>query len=125
MQKEKALQLADSLKAKIEHISGVDYLETDCSDLGADMVKDMAFKFKSEYPRICFVAYGTQEGKVNLTLMLGDQLVAEGKDASKIIRQASKNIKGGGGGQKHFATAGGKDASGIATAVEEIKEQVF
>lgn len=125
MQKEKALQLADSLKAKIENISGIDYLETDCSDLGADMVKDMAFKFKSEYPRICFVAYGTQEGKVNLTLMLGDQLVAEGKDASKIIRQASKNIKGGGGGQKHFATAGGKDASGIATAVKEIKEQVF
>lgn len=125
MQKEKALQLADSLKAKIENISGIDYLETDCSDLGSDMVKDMAFKFKSEYPRICFVAYGTQEGKVNLTLMLGDELVAEGKDASKIIRQASKNIKGGGGGQKHFATAGGKDASGIATAVKEIKEQVF
>ncbi len=125
MQKEKALQLADSLKAKIENISGVDYLETDCSDLGADMVKDMAFKFKSEYPRICFVAYGVQDGKVNLTLMLGDQLVAEGKDASKIIRQAAKNIKGGGGGQKHFATAGGKDASGIATAVKEIKEQVF
>lgn len=125
MQKEKALQLADSLKAKIENISGVDYLETDCSDLGADMVKDMAFKFKSEYPRICFVAYGIQDGKVNLTLMLGEQLVAEGKDASKIIRQASRNIKGGGGGQKHFASAGGKDASGIATAVKEIKEQVF
>ena len=125
MQKEKALQLADSLKAKIENISGVDYLETDCSDLGADMVKDMAFKFKSEYPRICFVAYGIQDGKVNLTLMLGDQLVAEGKDASAILRQAAKNIKGGGGGQKHFATAGGKDASGIATAVKEIKEQVF
>ena len=125
MQKEKALQLADSLKAKIENISGVDYLETDCSDLGADMVKDMAFKFKSEYPRICFVAYGVQDGKVNLTLMLGDQLVAEGKDASKIIRQAAKNIKGGGGGQKHFATAGGKDASGIAKAVEEIKQQVI
>lgn len=125
LKREKALQLAELLKAKIENISGIDYLETDCSDLGADMVKDMAFKFKSEYPRICFVAYGTQEGKVNLTLMLGDELVAEGKDASKIIRQASKNIKGGGGGQKHFATAGGKDASGIATAVKEIKEQVF
>ena len=57
--------------------------------------------------------------------MLGDDLVAEGKDASKIIREASKNIKGGGGGQKHFATAGGKDASGIAKAIEVIKQQVF
>ena len=65
------------------------------------------------------------EGKVNLTLMLGEELVEKGKDASVTIRQVSKEIKGGGGGQKHFATAGGKDASGLAKAVELIKEIIL
>ena len=125
LKREKALQLAELLKKKIEKVGTIDYLETDCGDFTPEMIKDIAFKFKNEYGRICFAAYGTQNGKVNLTLMLGDDLVAEGKDASKIIREASKNIKGGGGGQKHFATAGGKDASGIAKAIEVIKQQVF
>ena len=123
--KEKAMQLAELLKNKVERCGDIDFLELECSSLNADMVKDIAFKFKSEYSRICFVAYGVQNDKVVLTLLLGDELVASGKDASAILRQAAKNIKGGGGGQKHFASAGGKDATGIAKAVEEIKQQVI
>jgi alanyl-tRNA synthetase len=42
-----------------------------------------------------------------------------------VIREVAKNIKGGGGGQKYFATAGGKDATGIDKAVEEIKENIL
>ena len=52
------------------------------------------------------------------------QDVADGKDASKIIRQAAKHIKGGGGGQKHFASAGGKEPSGLQNAVSEIRNAV-
>ncbi|HIW88146.1 MAG TPA: hypothetical protein IAC47_07770, partial [Candidatus Onthomorpha intestinigallinarum] len=77
------------------------------------------------YSDLCFIASGETDGKVCLTLMLGESLVAQGKDAAALIRQAAKHIKGGGGGQKHFATAGGKDASGLLAAVEEIKRNVL
>jgi alanyl-tRNA synthetase len=117
--------LAELLKNKVERCGDIDFLELECSSLNADMVKDIAFKFKSEYSRICFVAHGVQNDKVVLTLLLGDELVAAGKDASAILRQAAKNIKGGGGGQKHFASAGGKDASGLEKAVGLIKEIIL
>ena len=99
-------------------------MEADCGDINPEMVKDIAFKLKNDFGRICFVAYGNQNGKAVLNLLLGDELVAEGKDASKIIRQAAKHIKGGGGGQKHFASAGGKEPSGLQNAVSEIRNAV-
>ncbi len=124
-QREKAAQLMDSLSQKIERIGEVDYLELNSSGMTADMVKDLSFRFKSKSKDICFVAYGETDGKPSLSLMLGDNVVEKGKDAAQIIRSAAKNIKGGGGGQKYFATAGGKDASGLQAAVEEIKQQIL
>ena len=125
LQKEKTAQLFDVLRKEIKQTGDVDLLEWDCSKLKADVVKDLAFKFKAESNNICFIAYGADEGKVSLSLMLGEELVANGKDASKIIRSAAKHIKGGGGGQKYFASAGGKDVSGIEKAIEEIKKELF
>lgn len=125
LKKEKALQLAEMFKNKIEKINDIDYLEIDCTEIDAEMVKDMAFKYKNELSKICFVAHGVQNGKVLLTLLVGDDLVAGGKDASTILRQAAKEVKGGGGGQKHYATAGGKDANGIPNAVKIIKELIL
>ncbi len=124
MHREKAMQLAELLKKEIQHIGTIDYVEADCGDINPEMVKDIAFKLKNDFGRICFVAYGNQNGKAVLNLLLGDELVAEGKDASKIIRQAAKHIKGGGGGQKHFASAGGKEPSGLQNAVSEIRNAV-
>lgn len=125
LQKEKTAQLFDVLRKEIKQTGDADLLEWDCSKLNADVVKDLAFRFKSESNNICFIAYGENDGKVSLSLMLGEEFVANGKDASKIIRSAAKHIKGGGGGQKYFASAGGKDASGIEKAVEEIKKELF
>ena len=124
-QKEKIAQLYDTLQTKITEENGVSLLTLDTSNLPADGVKDLAFRFRTSNPKICFIGYGESEGKVNLTLMLGEELVEKGKDASKIIREVSKEIKGGGGGQKHFATAGGKDASGLEKAVGLIKEIIL
>ena len=125
LKKEKALQLAELFKNKIEKINDIDYLEIDCTEIDAEMVKDMAFKYKNELSKICFVAHGVQNGKVLLTLLVGDDLVVGGKDASTILRQAAKEVKGGGGGQKHYATAGGKDANGIPNAVKIIKDLIL
>ncbi len=124
-QKEKIAQLYDTLQTKITEENGVSLLTLDTSNLPAEGVKDLAFRFRASNSKICFIGYGESEGKVNLTLMLGEELVEKGKDASVTIRQVSKEIKGGGGGQKHFATAGGKDASGLAKAVELIKEIIL
>ncbi|MBO7225209.1 MAG: alanine--tRNA ligase, partial [Bacteroidales bacterium] len=124
-QKEKISSLYDSLQSQIKAENEVDVLSLNTSNLPADGVKDLAFRFRASNPRICFIGYGENEGKVNLTLMLGEEIVEKGKDASKIIREVSKEIKGGGGGQKHFATAGGKDASGLEKAVGLIKEIIL
>ena len=124
-QKEKISSLYDSLQSQIKSENEVDVLSLNTSNLPADGVKDLAFRFRASNPRICFIGYGENEGKVNLTLMLGEEIVEKGKDASKIIREVSKEIKGGGGGQKHFATAGGKDASGLEKAVGLIKEIIL
>ena len=124
-QKEKISSLYDSLQSQIKAENEIDVLSLNTSNLPTDGVKDLAFRFRASNPRICFIGYGENEGKVNLTLMLGEEIVEKGKDASKIIREVSKEIKGGGGGQKHFATAGGKDASRLEKAVELIKEIIL
>ena len=61
-------------------------------------------------------------GKPTLTVSLSDDLVKEGKNAGALVREAGKLIKGGGGGQPHFATAGGKDPDGLQAAVTKIIE---
>ena len=54
--------------------------------------------------------------------MLSDDMVTAGLNASKIVREAAKKIQGGGGGQPHFAQAGGKNADGIVAAIDKIIE---
>jgi alanyl-tRNA synthetase len=57
--------------------------------------------------------------------MLSDDLVKDrGLNASQLVRDAAKLIQGGGGGQPHFATAGGKNVDGLANAVDEIVEKI-
>lgn len=88
-----------------------------------EVVKNVAFILRKEAdtPTV-FIAATLNEGRPTLTLMLTDDLVKEGYNASKIIREAAKLIKGGGGGQPFFAQAGGKDASGLTAATEKVLE---
>ncbi|NCD15274.1 MAG: hypothetical protein EOL92_08625, partial [Bacteroidia bacterium] len=86
---------------------------------------DIAFQLRSQFPeRMLFVAGTATNGKPSLTVMLSDDLVAEGLHAGKMVREAAKLIQGGGGGQPHFATAGGKNADGLHAAVEAIVQKV-
>jgi alanyl-tRNA synthetase len=59
-----------------------------------------------------------------LTVQISDNLVKDGMNASAIVREAAKFIKGGGGGQPHFAQAGGKDADGLSAAMDKMRELI-
>jgi alanyl-tRNA synthetase len=87
----------------------------------AEAVKNIAFQLRSEFPEnSCFAAATLSENKPLLTLMISDDLLKTGLNAGQIVREAAKHIQGGGGGQAHFATAGGKNSDGLLTALEEM-----
>jgi alanyl-tRNA synthetase len=108
----------------IEHktvINGVDVFKAILPVGSPDVIKDIAFQIKSQFPEnMMFVGATAANGKPNLTVMLTDDLVAKGMHAGNIVREAAKLIQGGGGGQPHFATAGGKNAERLNEAIESI-----
>jgi len=90
----------------------------------AQQAKDLAFKVREAMPEhLVFVAGTTAGQKPLLTVMLSDDMVKEnGLNAGQIVREAAKLIQGGGGGQPHFASAGGKKLDGLSAAVDKVVE---
>ena len=93
-------------------------------DVPAEVVKDIAFQIAGElHEPFVFIAACVEpsSSKPSLTLMISKDLVeSRGWNASQLLRAAAKHIQGGGGGQPHFATAGGKNVDGLKAAVEEL-----
>lgn len=121
VRKERARQLKDKLLQMSETVNGVRIFTLRLGT--AEMAKDIAFQLAGELSEsFLFIAALEEEGgKPSLTLMLSKDLVeSKGWHAATILRSAARHIRGGGGGQPHFATAGGKDASGLDRAVEQI-----
>ena len=86
--------------------------------------KDLAFKVKAAVNGSLLCVLGTKyQEKPQLTIMLSEDLVADhGLNAGQIVREAAKLIQGGGGGQPHFAQAGGKNVDGLSAAVDKAIE---
>ena len=122
--KEKVAMLKKELIAKAVERHGVKVVVFR-GEANVDAIKDLAFQIKGESnsdEKVFFVA-GIKDGaKCALMVMLSEPLVAEGLNAGKLVKDAAKLIQGGGGGQAHFATAGGKNSDGLAQAVEQILE---
>ena len=90
-------------------------------EMAPDALKDLAFRIRGEVKdKFLFVAGAKSDGKPSLTIAMSDALVATGLNASQMIREAAKEIQGGGGGQPFFASAGGKNADGLDKAVNVI-----
>ncbi|MBQ3606405.1 MAG: alanine--tRNA ligase [Muribaculaceae bacterium] len=91
-----------------------------------DVVKSVAFGVRAaSTEKTAFIAATVDMGgKPLLTMMLTDDLVKEGRNASMMVREAAKEIKGGGGGQPGFAQAGGKDKDGIVAAGQKLMELI-
>jgi len=118
--REKNIAEKQRIRAMVKNINGVQVLIARVQLDGADAAKDITFQLKNEIPNLYCVLGWTFEGKPGLAVMRGDELVAsKGWDASAMVRELAREIHGGGGGQKFFATAGGKDSSGLDRALEK------
>jgi alanyl-tRNA synthetase len=88
-----------------------------------NVLKDIAFQIRGEMQsKVCLIAGIEDKDSCALMVMLSDELVAEGLNAARLVKEAAKHIQGGGGGQPHFAKAGGKNANGLNTAIEAVLE---
>ena len=119
---EKSMRLKDEILAKGEEKNGIRLYQY-IGQGATEAMKNVAFQIKNEVKENFVFVAGILEGpKCTLMVMLSDDLVAGGLHAGKLVKEAAKHIQGGGGGQPHFATAGGKHAEGLTIAVDAIKE---
>ena len=119
---QKALEFKKMLIEKSQTINNVKVI-SGVLPIEPQNAKDIAFQLRAQFPEHLLVAIGsTTNDKPTLTVSFSDDLVAEGKNAGKLVREAGKLIQGGGGGQPHFATAGGKNSDGLKAAVDRIIE---
>jgi len=117
--------IKQELKNKIQLINGVNVIAEVIQLDSAQAVKDLAFQLKGEIDNL-FLALGSViGGKPSISVMIAENLVAEkGLNAGVVVREAAKEMQGGGGGQAFYATAGGKDISGLAAAVDKARSFV-
>jgi len=88
----------------------------------SNMIKDLAYALRSRVNDIILVLGSVTDYKPMLAVMLGDNIVAKGIDAGAVVREAAKVMNGGGGGQKFFATAGGKNPDALQAAIDKAVE---
>ena len=121
--KERIDNIASQLLANAEEIDGIKVASLTGVRI-PDLVKGVAFAIRAASPENTVFLAATVDvgGKPLLTMMITEDLVKNnGLNASQIVREAAKNIKGGGGGQPGFAQAGGKNADGISEAFQAMK----
>lgn len=123
--RERIRNMAAQLLASAKTINGIKVVTMDHVRV-PDVVKGVAFAVRELSPEGTAFLGATVDmtGKPLLTVMFTDDLVKQGFNASTVVREAAKAIKGGGGGQPGFAQAGGKDGSGIVTAMGKLHEAV-
>ena len=122
-QKEKAAQLKDNLFAGRKEIAGIQVIST-VMEAGANMVRDLVFQLRAQVEKGMIVVIGSQDaGKPMITVSVSEDLTSR-FNAGQLVREAAKLIQGGGGGQAHYATAGGKNPEGLAAAVQSILDKI-
>lgn len=123
LMREKALSLKGDLKAKVVSNNGINTIAATVDIQNPDAIKDLAFQLRNEVENL-FMVLGTVSGdKAMISVMISDNLVKDkGLNASTIIREAAKEIQGGGGGQPFYATAGGKNPAGLEKALAKAVE---
>jgi len=113
--------ILDELKKAGIEKDGIHYTISSI-DAGAGIMKDLAFKLTAAENQVAILA-GISDGKPSITVSISSNVANTGKlHAGNLIRELAKEIQGGGGGQPHFATAGGKDSTGIERALKKAQD---
>ena len=114
---------AKTLVEKARLVNGVKVV-TSVLPMNPAAAKDLAFKIRAAVEGSLLCVLGTHDNnKPQLSIMMSDDMVSDhGLNAGQIVREAAKLIQGGGGGQPHFAQAGGKNVDGLSAAVDKVLE---
>jgi alanyl-tRNA synthetase len=116
----KIRDLKSELIGRIRKVNDINLIAEKIDVDSANAIRDLAFQIKKKVENLFMVVGANLDGKANLTIMVSDNLVKEKNiNASQIIREAAKEINGGGGGQPFFATAGGSEPEGIERAIKK------
>jgi len=120
----KLKQVKAELKTQFTEIDGIHFVSKQV-DLEAGAMKDLSFQIGGEEDSAIIILGSEVGGKALLSCYISKSLVnAEGWNAGKIIKALGQHIRGGGGGQAFFATAGGKNPEGITNALDEAERMV-
>src|SRR5574344_1651034 len=120
----KAVETAkQTLISRAENINGIQVIKAVMS-LEPAQVKDLVFKIREAVPENLLCVLGTVSNNTpSLSIMMSEDMVkGHGLNAGQMVREAAKLIQGGGGGQPHFASAGGKNPDGLSAAVDKVIE---
>ena len=123
IQFEKAGEIKNELVKTATNIGGVNVIIEKVHLPHAEAVKKLAFELRNEVQNLLMVLAVDMVGKPQIAIMISDNLVAERNlNAGNMVRELAKEIKGGGGGQPFFATAGGSDPNGLDKVVAKARE---
>lgn len=123
LEQEKLRQLAGELRQQVQVINGINFIGQQVTVSNADALKQLCFNLKGQVDNHVVALVANIGGKAAVAVMLSEHLVAEkGWQAPKIIKEhIAPLIKGGGGGQPSFATAGGQDVSQLSAVIPAVQ----
>ncbi len=122
---EKADQVKVALKSKAQSINGANVIIEKIELPNADAIKKIAFDMRNEVDNLCLVLAAEVGGKAHITVMMNEALAKEkGWNAKDFIKAIAAEIKGGGGGQDYYATAGGTNNEGLMPALAILKAKI-
>ena len=125
LQRQQAGSLKDVLQSELEEYNGLQVLAKQV-DLPAGAIKDLLFELGQKHNNLAVLLATDQGGKAMLSCFISKEVAAAGEiHAGNIVKELGRFIQGGGGGQPFFATAGGKDPSGIPNALDAFKNQIL
>ena len=124
LKNEKTRMLVRELQAQIVEINGMNVLSV-VADTDAAMARDLLFALKGASNRFAGLLGYVYLGKPGISLIFDEALAAEkGWNAGQWVKELAREIRGGGGGQPHFATAGGSSPEGLPSAIQQFLAKV-
>ncbi|HEU5290373.1 MAG TPA: alanine--tRNA ligase [Cyclobacteriaceae bacterium] len=125
LNQEKANQLKDELAKKAVKVNGYSLIVEKVSVPNADASKNIAYALRNQFDDLLLILAADVDGKPQVTVMIGEKLAQENRyHAGNMVKELAKEIDGGGGGQPFFATAGGKNLSGLDNVISKAKELI-